>query len=167
MAKPIRIATAGLRELQGRMKRMGTALEPKDLSPVLLQAVTLIRDRALENYMALGLKVKTGNLLRAFRAAASKSPTVAGAWTKAGTTGKKKNQAVSANHAHLIEYGHRIVGHRLTAKSFSRGMTSGKNDTGKRSRAFPFFRPAVDAMRAQVRKTIDEGIAKLLWDSEK
>lgn len=151
--KKTSITTAGLKELQARMKRLEVAVEPKDLKPILLTAVSIIGDRAHQNYLALGLKVKTGNLLKAFRSAVSKSDKVASAWTKAGNK-------VDANHAHLIEYGHDIwTGGQ---KRHGRG-----HSTGKTARAFPFFRPAVDAMRAPARKVINEGIVKLLWDSEK
>lgn len=151
MARPIRITTAGLRELQGRMKRMEVALDPRQLTPILLDAVSLIRDRALLNLRSV-TKTKTGALERSFVARPGKSERVASAWTKAGT----KKAGSDARHAHLIEFGHRIVGHKPN-----------KEDTGKSVKGRPFFRPAVDAMRAKVRRTIDDGIIRLLWDSVK
>lgn len=154
MARPITITTAGLKELQGRMRRLEVALEPKDLTPILVNALELIRKKALENYEALGLHEITGNLLKALNLAThpSKSARLASAWVKAGSTARGS----SARHAHLIERGHRIIGHKPN-----------KTDLGKRVMARPFFRPAVDEMRSGVRRVIEEGIIKLLWDSEK
>lgn len=149
MAKRTYISTVGLRELQERMKRMEVAIEPRDVTPILIAAVNLIRDQALINLRGLGIKVKTGNLEKSLITRASKSSTVASAWTKAGD----KNRAP---HAHLIEYGHRIVGRKPD-----------KKDTGKMVTARPFFRPAVDAMRKRVRDMISDGIVKLLWESAK
>lgn len=153
MAKSISITTAGIRELNARMKRMEVALEPKDLNPILVDALNLIRDQALENLRAAGVQVLTGNLEKSFITRASKSTRIASAWTKAGTGSKRGSMAP---HAHLIEYGHEIVGHK-----------PGKTNTGKRTRAFGFFRRAVDTMRASVRRKVDEGIGKLVWDSMK
>lgn len=156
MAKKTSITTAGLKELQGRMKRLEVAVEPKDLNPILLAAVTLIKDQALSNLQGAGVGVLTGNLERSFVARASASSKVSSAWTKVGNKAK-------ANHAHLIEYGHRIVGHKPNKTD------TGKNtkDSPKASRAIGFFRRAVDTKRAQVRKMINEGIVQLLWNAVK
>jgi hypothetical protein len=159
MARPINIMTAGLKELQGRMKRLEVAIEPKDLNPLLVSALNLIRDRALENLRAFGVKVLTGNLEKSLITRASASTTVASAWTKAGNK-------TMAPHAHLIEFGHRIVGHKPSAKSFAKGHVA-QVDTGKTVPARPFFRNAVDAMRSTVRQMVNDGIAQLLWDSVK
>lgn len=154
MSRPITITTAGLRELTDRIKRMEVAVEIKDLNPILVDALNLIRDQALENLRAADVQVLTGNLEKSFIVRASKSTRIASAWTKAGTGSKRGSMAP---HAHLIEYGHEIVGHKK----------GGKKDAGKKTRAFRFFTRAVDTMRKQVRQKVDEGIGKLVWDSMK
>lgn len=152
MGKPIKITTAGLKELQARMKRLEVALEPKDVRPILVEALDLIRVKALENLRAV-IKTKTGSLERSLVPRPSKSDKIASAWLKAGTTSPGSN----ARHAHLIEYGHDIWrgGSKRKGKGGSLGTVKGR----------PFFRPAVDAMRSKVRRTIEEGIVKLLWNS--
>lgn len=128
---------------------MEIALEPSALTPVLVSAINLIRDKALSNLRSRNVGVVTGNLERSFITRAGLSSKVASAWTKVGNK-------FSANHAHLIEFGHRIIGHKPNLK-----------DTGKAVKGKPFFRDAVDSTRATVRKRVDEGILRLLWNSEK
>ncbi len=165
MGRPFTITNVGLKELQGRMRRLEVALEPKDVTPILVRAVDLIRAQALNNLRAAGIKTKTGTLERSLITRPSKSKRIAAAWTKAGGSveGETGGEAISARHAHLIEFGHRIVGHKPNKKD------TGKNtkDSPNASKAIGFFRRAVDTMRKASRDLISEGIVKLLWDSEK
>jgi hypothetical protein len=150
------------------MKRLEVAIEPGAVNPILVEALELIRQKAVELLHAQGIKEKTGTLVNSLVTKATKSTKYASAWLKADAV--QKTGADNARHAHLIEYGH--VQWSSWVKDPSGG---GRKIKGNRKagigrqvgfvRARPFFRPAVDAMRAKVRRTIEEGIVKLLWDS--
>lgn len=145
-ARPIRLQMKQLKELQAAMKRGETAIEPKAVSQLLADALELIRNQALENLRQIpGYKRLTGKLEDSLRTKISRTNLrgVFGAWTKAGSR--------LAPHAHLFEYGHRIVGHRPA-----------RRDTGKKTKERPFYRPAVDAKRKDVRRKIRLGLQEML-----
>lgn len=140
MASGLTIRIKGLEELDAKMLQMQHALGYQRLQAICFDAVKEIRDLALANVRAQTHKL-TGNLEKSLIAQPSKSQARPGAWTKA--------KWATAPHAHLIEFGHRIVSH------------SGA-DTGKVARAFPFFRPAVDTLRSKIKLDISDAIKRLL-----
>lgn len=159
--RPVRIQIKQLKELQAALKRGESALDPKAVSRLIADALNLIREGALKNLL-MNFQMRTGNLAKSLitRITQSNSSTHFGAWTKAG--GKQ-----IAPHAHLLEYGH--VMWRGGRRSQGRGHQIGGARGGvvKRSRVEgrPFFRPAVDENRREVRKRIRVGLQKLLAES--
>lgn len=152
---------AGVRELNNRIQRAEVALDPRQLNKVLLDAVDLIRQRALENFRALPI-VRDGKLRLPHQkhvedvliSQTTQNPNKSRAWTKV--------QHFFAPQGIWLEFGHRIVprgSKKLARKS--------KEAPHGETRAFPFFRPAVDQERENVRRVIEEGIIKLLFDSER
>jgi len=149
----IRISTAGLKELQARMKRMEVALEPKDLNPILAGALKIFGDKYLSLLRTLTKRAQNlpsgwEHIEDAFAVKEGKSDRSASAFAKVFR--KAAPQAI------WIEWGHRIVGHKPN-----------KKDTGKTVVAFPAFRTALDTTKASVKKAIDEGIGKAVFDSAK
>lgn len=140
MPSGLTIRIKGLEELDAKMLQMKNALGFQRLQDMCLESVTQMRNLAAANVRS---HKDTGTLEKSLIAAPSKSRTHPGAWTKAAWA--------TAPHAHLIEFGHRIVGHKPN-----------KIDTGKVARAFAFFRPAVDALRAKTRADITATIRSLL-----
>jgi hypothetical protein len=111
---------------------------------VLADAIDLVREEAARDVQST-IQQDSGTLLASLITRPGKHPDRATAWTKAD--GK------IAPHARLVEYGQRIVTH------------DGK-DTGKRVPPHPFFRPALDARRSEVRARVTEGIQNLLAGKE-
>jgi hypothetical protein len=158
-ARPLRIQTAGLKELQARMKRLEVSLEPGAVKPILAAALVPIKDRALENLRAipgikLGGKLKLRNqqhIEDELIVSEGKSSRIATAFCKVWR--KFAPQGV------WLELGHKVWRGGSRRKGIGRQIGE--------TEPHPFFRPAVDSERANVRRTIEEGIVKLLWDSEK
>jgi hypothetical protein len=146
MSNP-RITVSGLAEAKQALAEINDLLSIEKLSMVLADAIDLIRQEAARNVQA-NLKQDTGSLLLAsLITKPGKNPNMATAWTKAG--GK------IAPHARLVEYGHRIV-----------GPMPNKTATGASVSPHPFFRPALDAKRAEVRARVTQGIQNLLAGKE-
>ena len=146
MARPVQITTKGLKELQKAIKKMETAIDPDQVKPILADALMLIKDKALEILRRLTKRAKHlpegwEHIEDALVVKEGKSTRVASAFAKVFR--RASPQAI------WIEFGHRMVGH-------------GKKDTGKFVAANPFFRPAVDMKRAEVRKRINDGLKALL-----
>lgn len=133
------------------MKRMETAIEPKDLSPILAHALQPMREKALS--LLRVLTKRTPNLPDGWEhiedalvVSQGKSSRVASAFCKVFR--KRAPQAI------WIEFGHRIVGHKPN-----------KKDTGRTVVAFPFFRTALDTTRKETLKRIREGVQELLLEA--
>jgi hypothetical protein len=171
MARPVTINTKGLRDLQKMMKRMETALEPADVKPVLANALMLIKHTALALLNRLVKHSHHKKFMMGWEHIAEALVVREGKSTRTASAFAKVFRK-AAPHAIWIEYGHRIVGHKSRTEQVS-STTSGKikrtakRDTGKRARAFPFFRPAIDMNRAAVRKKIRDGIEILLMIAER
>ena len=134
-------------EAQEMLQAVNDAAASDRFRQMLVDALNLVMDHA---YSLLMSKVtsRTGALARSLIVRPSKSSTRLGAWFKAGSRGGGR----LAPHAHLIEYGHRIVTRRGA-------------DTGKRARAFAFFRPAVDAKRSAVRSMVTRSLRAMFLDA--
>jgi hypothetical protein len=148
MAKPLNIQIKKLKDLQKAMKYMETAIEPKDVSPVLAYALMAIKDQAF--IFLRRLTKRTANLPPGWEhiedalvVQEGKSDRVATAFCKVFR--KRSPQAI------WIEFGHKMIGHKPS-----------KTSTGKFVTANPFFRPAIDMKRAEVRKRVNDGIKVLL-----
>jgi hypothetical protein len=130
------------------MKNMETAIEPKDVKPVLAYALEPMKAKALQLLRVLTKRAESlppgwEHIEDALVVQQGKSDRVASAFAKVFR--RASPQAI------WIEFGHRIVGHRPN-----------RTDTGKRVVAFPFFRTALDTTRAEILKRIREGIKALL-----
>lgn len=112
----------------------------------LVDALNIIMEYSL-SLLRQRVTRRTGALERSLIVRPSKSSTRIGAWFKAGSRGKGR----LAPHAHLIEYGHRIVTHK--------GV-----DTGKMAKAFPFFGEAVKAKRSEVRAMVTRLLREMFLD---
>jgi hypothetical protein len=148
MARPISISTKGLKELQKAMKKFETAIEPKDVKPVLAYALMAIKDQAYTFLRALTKRAANlppgwEHIEDALIVQEGKSDRVAMAFCKVFR--RKAPQAI------WIEFGHRMVGHK-----------PGKKATGKFITANPFFRPAIDMQRKETRRRVNDGIKALL-----
>lgn len=115
-----------------------------NMRTIFVDALDVVRQQAASNLQSVTTP-KTGNLLRSLILKPGRNPARATAWLKAGGR--------IARHAHLIEYGHEIVGHKPA-----------KTDTGKRVAPRPFFRPALIAKRAEVRRKITDNLRALVQD---
>ena len=153
MARALSINVQGLKDLQKKMLRVETSIEPRDVNPLIARALKLIEKQAIANLK--GITARAENLPEgwehiedAFLTSPGKSRTRYSGWSKIFRA--KAPQAI------WIEFGHRIVGHRPGLKS-----------KGRMVRARPFFRPAVDSMRKQVRAMIEDGIKKLIERASK
>jgi hypothetical protein len=146
--RPISITPKNLRELQKAMKRMETAIEPKDVRPILAHALIPFKEKALEILRRLTKRSKNlppgwEHIEDAFEIKEGRSNTVARAFAKVFR--RASPQAI------WIEFGHRMVGHR-----------PGKKDTGKYVTANPFFRPALNITRTEIQKCVRDGVKALL-----
>lgn len=140
MARPIRIQVKQLKELRAAIKRGETAVNIPRLRTLLATALMLIKDdayRRLKEQTQTAAQLPEGweHIEDALIVQEGKASRVATAFCKVFRR--------RAPQAFWIEYGHRIVGHK-----------PGKKDTGGKVEPKPFFRPAVVAMRAAVRKAI-------------
>jgi hypothetical protein len=140
MAKSLSMSFRNLKECQENLTKFGMQLDLESLKGILFEQIERIHKKALENVRML-YKRKTGNLEESLIARPGSSKTRATAWLKASYK--------IANHAHLLEFGHRIVTH------------SGK-DTGKVVYGHSFFRPAVDMLKTSIRYEIRNKLSLLL-----
>jgi len=130
------------------MKAGTTSIEPADVTPILAEALMLIKTSALQFLRALTKRKENlpsgwEHIEDALAVQEGKSSTIATAFCKVFR--KAAPQGI------WIEFGHRQVGHK-----------PGKKDTGKYVTANPFFRPAIDMNRTAVRRTVRVGLQKLL-----
>ena len=156
------IRTKGLRELQAAMKRMETAIEPKDVNPILAAALQPLKVTALRLLRALTKRTPDlpegwEHIEDALAVQEGKSSRIARAYSK--VSHKKAPQAI------WIEYGHRMVGHKPKGVSWKKFRENKIADTGRFVTANPFFRPALDMNRAGIRKAIAHGIQMLVRSS--
>lgn len=148
MAKGKSISVPALKQLTKQMQECETAIEPRHVKPLLAEALDLIRQKALELLRALtkrAVDLPQGweHIEDALAVKEGKSASIASAYAKVFRR--------AAPQAIWIEFGHRMVGHKPR-----------KKDTGKFVTANPFFRPAIDITRSEVRKKITEGIRDLI-----
>lgn len=148
MPNPIAISFRGLKELNAKLKQMDDSVSAAAMTGLMFAGADMIRQRSLEilrSHTPRSTKARKawGHLEDAIVAQAGKSATYMKAWAK--TVHKLAPQGI------WLEFGHRIVGHKPK-----------KKDTGKRTAAKPFFRPAVDQMLPQVRSLINRGIKRML-----
>ncbi len=142
MAKSISIYFRNLKNVQDNLAEFGMRLDPQTLTDILYEEALKIRAKAAENAQSI-FQRKTGNLEQSLVARPTKSTKRGGAWSKAWYK--------VAPHAHLLEFGHRIVGHKPA-----------KMSTGKIVPARPFFKPAVEFMKAEIRASIRNKVKQLL-----
>jgi hypothetical protein len=90
-----------------------------------------------------------------------KSRTVARAYTKA-----KYSERGMANHAHLVEYGHRISRKKLARIKQVSVRLAGLKVGNDLAPPHPFFRPALMSMRKRMRDTVKAGCLRLIKGAE-
>lgn len=137
-----RISVKGIKELSTQLRTLNDRVGIENMRTIFVDAIDLVREQALANLRQV-TTAKTGNLEQSLITRPGKNANRATAWTKAGGR--------LASHAHLIEYGHRIVGHKPN-----------KTDAGQRVIPHPFFRPALIAKRAAVRRKITDNLRALV-----
>jgi hypothetical protein len=130
------------------MKYMETAIEPKDVRPILADALQIFKAKALEILRRLTKRAENlpegwEHIEDALEVLPGKSEKVAKAFAKVFRR--------AAPQAIWIEFGHRMVGHKPQ-----------KRDTGKYVTANPFFRPAIDITRKDMLKRVRDGVKQLL-----
>ena len=147
MPKPIAISFRGLKEVNEKLKQMEDSVNATAMTGLLLYGADVIRQRSVEilrSHTKRSSQNRMGwaHLEDAIVAQAGKSVTYMKAWAK--TIHKLAPQGL------WVEFGHRIVG---------RGK---KKDTGRRTVAKPFFKPAVDETLPRVKQLINLGIRRML-----
>lgn len=146
MAKSI--SCPKLKELTRQMQHCETAIEPKDVKPILVAAMGLIADKAKQLLRSL---TKRSTSLPPGWEHIEAALVAQGGKSQYSSTAFAKVFRRAAPQAIWIEYGHKMIGHK-----------PGKRNTGKFVTANPFFRPAIDITRSDVRKMITEGIRDLI-----
>jgi hypothetical protein len=165
LARSFSIRNKGLKELQKSMRAMETAIEPGEVSPILVEALNIMRVKAIANLAAQGVKTKTGTLINHLITKATASTKYAGAWLKADAV--KEYGAANAKHAHLIERGHVQWSAFVKGNGTIAGRIRGNRKAGighqlGEVKARPFFRPALDSTRRQMQSWIRKGLQQLL-----
>lgn len=140
-----RITIKNLREVNAKLRALGDSVETRHMRWVMFEAARLIHDEALRVFRSQfkGHGSDPGNLERHMDLKMGKSLQYASAYVK--NKGK---------HSHLVEFGHVLWtgGRRGKGKGRQRGVVRG----------YPFFRPAVDAKRREVRRWIVKQIGLLM-----
>lgn len=159
MARVLKLTVKGLAEVNARLKEMEDSVSAASMKGLLLTCASLIKQRSIEilrSHTQRSIKNRPGwaHLEDAITAQSGKSETYMKAWAK--TVHKLAPQGI------WLEFGHRIVGHKQYFSKAGGGFTARNSDTGKRTTARPFFRPAVDQTRSQVRTMIKDGIKRML-----
>ena len=143
---------SGLAKLDRQLRDLPGSIQRKYLRQAARRAGAVVIKDAKKNLRSR-VRKRTGNLLKSFKQLPSSKWRTAGENRRKGIIGTRVGFSQGGSHAHLIEYGHRIVTHA--------GV-----DTGGRVVAYPFLRPAIDANRSKVRdefrRKLAEGIAKEL-----
>lgn len=148
MARPITVSFRGLKEVNAKLRQMDDAISAAAMRGVVLAGADMIRQRSVQ-ILQSGVRRSTKNrpgwahLEDAIIAQSGKSETYVKAWAK--TIHKLAPQGL------WIEFGHRVVGHKPKHAM-----------TGKMTRAFPFFRRAVDEMVPKVKSLINLAIRRML-----
>ena len=131
----------GLDEIERRLQRLPEKLRRKSIKKVMTDSAETIRSEAARRCRKNPKGPtwpKTGHLADAVAQKVS---------VKAEkSTAKIGIDYSKAHHGHLVEFGHRIVVH--------------KKDTGKRTRKFPFMRPAFDSKGDEALDTLLDGLKK-------
>jgi HK97 gp10 family phage protein len=142
MANSIHLSIKGFEEFTNKLDRMkdSHAMRAR-MQGVLLDCAEDIRRLAALNASRM-FRVKTGNLSKSLNAKPGRT-TNPSAYVKAAFR--------IAPHAHLLEFGHRIVGHKPR-----------KVYAGKQTEARPFFKSAVNELRAEIRRKIAAEIQRFL-----
>lgn len=151
----------GLKELFARLDRFPDKVRIK----IEKEALTVLMPRMLERartYVPVG---KTGNLRKGFRWVVRALP------RKAGAVGTVKNYAP---HAHLVEFGHKVVGRgpdkwpRRSRKG--KRLTTGAKTLGKSEggvvNAHPFMRKTLEVMEEDVANFIASYVERALSEME-
>ena len=132
----------GLDEMQRKLKQL-----PKDVATVGVRDSLLVSADLFVEDAAARVVVRRGDLRRSIRRFTTRHDKRNGfvrVW--AGPDYKR-----GGNAAHLVEFGHRIVGPKPN-----------KTDTGKRARAFPFMRPAWDAKRMAALRAVRADLSRFI-----
>lgn len=165
MASTRSVVLTGARELDTVLHGMAESLRRKSLRKALTSAGRIIIEKAKENlnanrsktYRKRKTKRKVKGLAKSLRVRPSSQ------WPSRETMARRGMLGASIGflwpdgaHAHLVEFGHRLV--------------KGKNDARKGKKATvigfvppkPFFRPAVEATKGQVLKQFHAAVAEFV-----
>lgn len=139
------IRTKGTKSLRALLQDASGSMDTITLRGVFFDGVKVIHQYALANVRKL-YKRRTGNLEASLVAQAG--------YGKRATAWAKARRRI-APHAHLLEFGHKIV----------HGSKTGLRDTGKVVQGSPFFRPAVDETKTTVKSLIADRLRQHLGRS--
>ena len=131
----------GMEELERKLDSLRYFAKKAEFKGLFVDAAEVVKASILSEIKST-LGKKTGNLERAVIAEPSRGMRP-GAWVKV--------MLKRAPHAHLLEFGHRIVGHKPNLK-----------DTGKRVRDYPFFRQGVFGAMLRIRAMIRDGVKRIM-----
>ena len=133
------VSINGERELYNAIKNLAGRFDPGKIEGFIEKAANVITKQAKEN-APVG---KTGNLKRGI---------VTKKWISKGhqTIYLSAVDYKISPHAHLVEYGHKLI---------IKGQKRGK------VKAYPFFRPAVDAKRDEALRIIENGARKIIQEA--
>jgi len=164
-----RIQIKGLKECAAKLKAIEDSMGAAHLGQVLFDAIDLVRAEAVRNAQAVIAshteiyphRKLTGKLVQSMQSFKGKSRTVARAYTKA-----KYSERGMANHAHLVEYGHRISRKKLARIKQVSVRLAGLKVGNDLAPPHPFFRPALMSMRKRMRDTVKAGCLRLIKGAE-
>jgi len=130
------LSISGDKELYEEIKALAGKFAPSKIENIIEKAADIITKQAKEN-APVGV---TGNL---------KKGIVTKKWISKGyqTIYLSAVDYKISPHAHLVEYGHRLI---------IKGQKRGK------VKAYPFFRPAVDAKRNEALRIIEDGAIRII-----
>ena len=133
------VSISGDRELYNAIKALSGKFAPGKVEDFVEKAADIITKQAKEN-APVGV---TGNL---------KKGIITKKWISKGyqTIFLSTVDYKISPHAHLVEYGHRLI---------IKGQKRGK------VKAYPFFRPAVDAKRNEALRIIEDGARKIIQEA--
>ena len=131
----------GLDEIERRLQQLPEKLRRKSIRKVMTESAEIIRSEAARRCRRNPKGPtwrKSGHLADAI----ARKVTV----RAEASTAKIGIDYTKAHHGHLVEFGHRVVVH--------------KKDTGKRTRKFPFMRPAFDGQGDRALEVLLDGLKK-------
>lgn len=149
--KNISIKVHGVEELQAAIRKLKKSVQFRINQAAVNAAGKVIREAVRDNIPTTNLHIRSGNLKRSIQQAKEK-----GRYGRDEAVTVIYTQKKGGFHAHLLEYGHRLVLWEKQGRSRTTGMFLKPPKFGNRKvkkgfvAARPFFRPAVDKSEGKV-----------------